>query len=124
LCLRSWRSLEADHRFPRRLRPQLADPLPHDGVAAGKAAGAQLLLDPHGGHVRVPFQELADEGIVLIQGTRPLRRLRQWRRRHRARPLPQEAVNHLRHRRPGDAQRAGNLPLRRPGLPALDDLVA
>ena len=92
LCLGTGGGLEADDRFPCRLRPQLLDPLADDGVAAGKAPGTQFFMDPHGRHVRVAFQELADEGIVLIQATRPRRRLRQWRRRRLARPLPRETA--------------------------------
>ena len=76
------------------------------------------------GHVRVTFQKLADEGIVFLQGTRPLRWPGQRRCRRRARTLPLEAVNHLLHRRPGHAQRAGDLPLRHLALPALHDLIA
>ena len=78
-------SLEADHRFLHGLRPQLPHPLADDGVAAVHAAGPQLLVDADRRHVRIALQELADEEVVLIQHTRPRRRLRQSRRRRRAR---------------------------------------
>lgn len=75
LCLVPRGRLEADHRLPHGLRPQLANPLAHDGVAAGKAAAAQLLMDAHRRHVRIALEELADEGVVLIEATRALGRL-------------------------------------------------
>jgi hypothetical protein len=117
-------SVEADHRRTRRLRPQLPNPFAHDGVAAAKAAGPQLLVHPDCCHVRIAFQELADEDVVLIQRARPTRRFGQWRRRPLSRTLLLEAVYHVLHRRPRDAQFAGNLSLRRLRLPALHDLVA
>lgn len=124
LCLLPDGSLEADHRFTRWLRPQLQNPLANDGVAAAKASGAQLLMHPDRSHVRVTLQEFTDEVVVLIQRTRSLGRPGQLRRRRLAGTLPLEARNHLLDCRPGHAQLAGNLPLRRLGLPALDDLVA
>ena len=71
--------LKADHGLRRRLRSQASDPLADHRVAAAKAPGLQLFVDTDGGHVRVAFQELADEPFVFIEGTRPPSARRQVR---------------------------------------------
>lgn len=65
-----------------RGRPESADPLAHNRVAAVVALAPQLLEHPLRGDVRVAPQELADRVHVVVELARaPRRRLRRQRRR-------------------------------------------
>ena len=53
------------------MRPKRAQPLAHDGVVAFETQPAQLLMQPHGGQVRIAFQQLCDLIRERVQQARP-----------------------------------------------------
>ena len=53
------------------MRPKRAQPLAHDGVVAFETQPAQLLMQPHGGQVRIAFQQLRDLIHERVQQARP-----------------------------------------------------
>ena len=86
------------------MRPQRAQPFPHDGTGALKTKPAQLLMQSNRGQIRVALKQLRDPIRIRIEQTRP----RQGVRFHDTGPAILLFLQHAGHALAIDPEHAGD----------------